>query len=145
MTHEAVRGLQMLQASKGGGLGDQILPDGVSGGAVGEGENVSHEGQGEAFQVIDMILRQLKSSPVGCGARIGIEVPSIYLSDGGPIVIARNGYVVMLAEEVDHLAGIGAVADDVTEAPDLIYGAAVTGVGQDSLECFEVGVDIGED
>lgn len=135
----------MLQAGKGGGLGDQILPDGVSGGAVGKGEDVLHEGEGEALQVIDMVLRQLESSPMGCGARIGIEVLSVYLSNGSPIVVACYGDVVKFSEEIDNFTRVGAVADDVAETPDLVDGAAGIGVGQDSLECLEVGMDIGED
>ena len=135
----------MLQAGERCGLGDQVLPDGVSGGAVGECEDVSHEGQGQAFKVIYVLLRQLVCSPMGGATGVRVEVSGVDLADSGPIVIARNGYVVVLAEEVDHLAGIGAVAYDVTEAPDLVDGGTGIGVGQDGLECLEVSMDIGQD
>ena len=35
MAYEAMVGLQKFQAGEGGGFGDEILPDGVSWGAVG--------------------------------------------------------------------------------------------------------------
>ena len=44
-------------------------------------------------------------------------------------MVAGYGEVVVLSEEVYDLTGIGAIADDVAEAPELVDGAAGLSVG----------------
>ena len=48
------------------------------------------------------------------------------------------------ADEVGALVGLGAVADDVAQAPDLVDAAASSRVGEHGLERGQVGVDVGE-
>ena len=46
VANEAMVGLQVFEASEGGGLGDKVLPYRVPRGAVGEGENSRYKGLG---------------------------------------------------------------------------------------------------
>ena len=126
---EAMVGLQVFEAGEGGGLGDQVLPDRVPRGAVGEGENSRYQGQGQPAEIIHMFFGQLALGPKGCGAGIGVEFRGVDLADGSPIVVAGYGEVVVLPEEVYDFTRVWAIADDVAEAPELVDGAVGLSVG----------------
>src|SRR5205823_3854396 len=59
------------------------------------------------------------------------------------IVVAQEDHLA-LHDQVDALARVGAVADDVAEAVDL-GDVVLRDVGQDGLECFEVAVDVADE
>ena len=126
---QAMAGLQVFEAGEGGGLGDKVLPYRVPRSAVGEGENSRYQGQGQPAEIIHMLLGQLSLGPQGCEAGVRVEFRGVDLSNGSPIVVAGDGDVVVLPEEVDDFTGVWAIADDVAEAPELVDGAAGLGVG----------------
>lgn len=60
-------------------------------------------------------------------------------------MVAGDGEHAGAGEAGDDGAGVGAVADDVAEAPDGIDGCAGVGIAEDGVECVDVAVDVGED
>lgn len=117
VSDEAVACMQMLEAGQGRGLCDEIFPNGVSGSAVDDGEVLFHDCQGEAVQVIGVVCGEVRLSPLSRCFGVGVEVPGVDLADGGPVVVAGYGDVIVLSQEVDNLTGVGPVADDVSERP----------------------------
>ena len=60
------------------------------------------------------------------------------------VVVADQADVAALADQVGAGVGLGAVADDVAEAPDLV-DAGVVDRREDGLEGGQVGVDVADD
>ena len=63
---------------------------------------------------------------------------------GGFVVVSEDDVVADGVDEFDAVGGVGAVADDVSEADDAVCVVAGD-VGDDGVERFEVGVDVGDE
>ena len=112
---------------------------------MGHSEITFLQGQGKALQVISVFPGEASLSPFGRGFGVGVEVMGVDFANGCPVVVAGYGDVIVVPEEVDDFGGIGAVADDVSEGPQLVHRATGVGVGEDGVEGLEVGVNVGED
>jgi hypothetical protein len=75
---------------------------------------------------------------------LGADVEAVRVDERGLIVIAEEGDPAVLADELHALAGIGTVADDVTEAEHLVDALPID-VAENGLECLEVAVDVTDD
>jgi hypothetical protein len=90
------------------------------------------------------VLRaEVGGRPVGREARDRVELVQREPADRCPIVVAdQRGSRIEADHALDALARPRAVADDITEVPDL---ADLTGGSQDCLQRDQVRVNIGED
>ena len=88
-------------------------------------------------------------SMTSCVQRAASAAPRENSSSGRSPVTARSWFPArqsggVVADQVDAVVRIGAVADDVAQAPDLARGRAVD-VLEDGLEGVAIRVDVGED
>ncbi len=60
-------------------------------------------------------------------------------------MIAGNTYVLVLAEELDALSGVRAVANNISQAPDTINPSPPINIVEHCLEGSQIAVDIGDD
>ena len=79
----------------------------------------------------------------GGGARDRVEAEGGGEAAADAVVVAADVECGQRADDVDDLVGAGAVADHVAEVPDGVVGAG--GGFKDSVEGFEIAVDVGED
>ena len=64
-------------------------------------------------------------------------------TDGGQIVVSRNGDVVILPQQIDARYRVGAVSNEVTQRPNLIEAFHVVGMRDHTLERFDIRVNVG--
>jgi hypothetical protein len=142
--HEAEPGPEMGKIFLCAPGREKVLPDGLSGAAVRQGEIALLDDQGQMAQVITLLGRQLPGCPyTGCGG-IGVEDGDVHLTNGCPVVVAHDTDMVRLAKPGDAIMRVRSVADDVSEAPYLIYSTTALDVIQHCAEGCQIGMDIGK-
>ncbi len=73
----------------------------------------------------------------------GSGIEALGIEQGSLVVVAQDADVAA-HDQVDALAGVGAIADDIAQAIDL-GDPLLIDVGQNRLESLEVAVDIADD
>ena len=142
---QAVRGGQQVECGLGLGRVEQVLDYRCAQAAVDEGEG-RHKGDlGQLGQEALFVGVELPGSPPDCGEGGPIEVGGVDDSRGGVVVVAGDGLKVELTQSVQAPGGVGSVADEIAEAPDDVEAAVPFGVGNNGIEGFDVGVDVGDD
>ena len=106
-----------------------------------------------AFEV-GRIRKRLKPGEFVHGERFAVTLDGISgeIDEGRAVAAARDGVVMVagedgraaLADGAERLGGEGAVPDDVAEA-DHFLDSVPTGIGENALKGFEVGVDVADD
>ena len=87
---------------------------------------------------------ELVAGPEGGGAGDGVEGVGRGEAAGDAVMVAADDEGGEGADAVEDLVGAGAVADHVTEVPELVEAGELRG-GEDGVERFKVAVDVGED
>jgi hypothetical protein len=75
----------------------------------------------KAGEKVEVSLRELSSSPLGCAGRGLAEVLSGDLPAYCKIVVTGNADTISLPNAINAFGGIAIVADDIAEADDAIY------------------------
>src|SRR3972149_9799041 len=102
---KAETGLEMVEGDPTGLLGQEVLPDGVPGSAMGQGELPRHLSQAQRLQVGPALGAQMAGGPADGRGGIRVEVGDVHPPDVRPIVIAGNADVVVPSQELDALIG----------------------------------------
>ena len=92
-------------------------------------------------RVAALAFSRVHSTAAARGLREGGDVE---LAEHREVVVADQADVAALADQVGAGVGLGAVADDVAEAPDLL-DAGLVDRREDGLEGGQVGVDVADD
>ena len=133
-----------VQAQLGEQVGEHVLPDGVARAGVEEPDRLLLA-LGRSVDRKPRFSGEI-TSRVHCAAmRAPLENSSSEISPGdGEVVVAGEAHRDMLAREFDAGVRLGAVADEVAQAPQL--GCLAVGDGLErGLEGVPVGVDVGDD
>lgn len=102
-----------------------------------------HNPRGQPLKVVPILRAQLLAGPSTGHLSAGVELHDVYPANGSPVVIAGNTMIVRkLPQAVDALIGRRPVANQVSEAPYLIYGLQVH-IGQDRIKSDNVAVYVG--
>jgi hypothetical protein len=96
---------------------------------------------GKGLQEGKVVGRKLLPIPEVCLSGIHIEIAQVQFAECGPVVVPCHAEVRLRPEEVDTGIWVGAIAHDVSQAPDPIDR---TGIVQDCLEGFEIAMDVRE-
>src|SRR4051794_15098467 len=120
---------------------EHVLPDRVARRGVVEPEVVAVVHRVEVLQVRHGLLADVVAGPEGGHGRAAGEVGDVDAAGDDQIVVARQADRAVLAGELDAFLRLGAVADEVAQAPDLLHALAL-GVLEDGLEGRKVPVDI---
>ena len=75
---------------------------------------------------------------------LGAGVEALGVEHGALVVVAQEADAQFLDHQVEALARVGPVADDVAQAEDFV-DALAGDVGKHCLECFQVAVDVADD
>jgi len=131
-------------------LGEDVLIHGAARGGVDEedvaflvahGELAEEAPAGGAERGIGLGVEDV-AGPVTGAFGGGVEIGG--LVEDGVVVVAHDGGAAAGADEVDALARIRTIADDVAETDDLL-DAALGEIVEDGLEGFEIGVNVADD
>jgi len=60
-------------------------------------------------------------------------------------MIADDRFMFVLPKQPDNSAGVGTVTDEIAERPDFVKSAVPVGVIYNTLEGFDVAVDVRDD
>ncbi len=134
----------LVQAQLGQQRGQHVLPDGVARAGVVEAHRsllCLRLERGEEGEVLrrDHLLRPLRGQ-----ARAQGELVQRDLAGDREVVISGQAHGGVLAGELHAGVGLGSVADEVAEAPQL-GGVAGRDRFERRLEGVSVGVDVGDD
>jgi arginyl-tRNA synthetase len=137
LLHRLEAGLRLV-------AGEHVLPDRVPGGRVEEPHSPLGPGGVEAGEVVEGLLADVLPRPLDrrCGA-LG-EAGDVERAEHRKVVVAGQAGAAALAHQSGAGIRLGAVADHVAEAPDLVDGGLLDR-REDGLEGLPVGVDVAED
>ncbi len=135
-----------LHVEAGGSLLDRkhVLPDGVTGRGVEEPDPRPLAGRLELPQQLQSALGNVLARPGDGGRGCLGEGGDVECAEHGEVVIADEAEVAALAGQIGALIWLGAVADHVTEAPDLLYADRVDR-RENGLERGQVGMNVADD
>ncbi len=143
VTHEAVGSFVEFKADGGRAGVKQVFPDGLERATMHQGDELELDPVRQIFEVFLVGGGEPLQGPQDGLA--GIRVESIHF-DGthrGCIVVAHDALQVgQLTDALDAFIRVGAVTDEVTQAPG---GIVLPGISQHGFEGGEVGMDIGND
>src|SRR5262249_17183157 len=116
----------------------------VEGAVVAEGAGTVGEELPAAFADLPGLRGLLELIAGPHDGPLGRGVESVRVEQGPLVVVAEEDQLAV-HHQVDALAGVRAVADDVPEAVNAFIRVLLGNVVQDGLECFQVAVDIADD
>jgi hypothetical protein len=146
MAHERERRRLLFEGEVGVVAGLDVLEElGRVERRMDDGEVVAVLDELERADVLLVLLGKRLSGPKGALPGVGVEEVDVQLVDGGEVVIPRgDGGLKLVADLVDALDRIGAVADQVAHG-DVLLHALLLHLLDDGVEGLEVGVDISQD
>ena len=104
-----------------------VLPNRVTRTTVNDGPVLIDHAVGERFQVAQMVSTKLHGCPVACEARYRIEILQRQAPNGGPIMVANDADVGRDGtHDLDALTGVGPIANNIADRPDIIDFAATS-------------------
>jgi arginyl-tRNA synthetase len=136
--------LQGVEAGLGLVGREHVLPNRIPGRGVGEADPVLGCGRLQRRQKFEGLLADLLAGPGDRrGSRLG-EGRDVERAQQREVVIADQAGVAAFAGEHGAGVGVGAVADQVAQAPNLV-DLGIVDRREDGLEGLPVGVDVAED
>ena len=123
---------------------EHVLPDRVAGGGVEEADAGPRRRRLEPAQELDGGGADVLPRPLDRGRRGLREGGDVEVAEHRQVVVAGEADGAALLDQVGAGVGLGAVADDVAEAPDLLDAGRVDR-REDGLERGLVGVNIADD
>src|SRR5918911_3633922 len=121
--------------------GEHVLPDRIAGARVVEAELVLGVARFEPAQVVERLLGDVLLGPARSRRRARRELRDVELPENDKVVVAGEAELTPLGGEAHALVGLGAVSDQVAEAPDLL-GAGRLHVSHHGLEGGQVAGDV---
>ena len=106
-------------------------------------EVVPLDNRRQTTQVGDIFGAQLLRCPADGVSGLGIEQVDIQLTDSCQVMVAGNRDVFTLLQELQALAGVGPIADDIPQAPQFINRRVALNIAQDGSKGSQIGVYIG--
>jgi hypothetical protein len=141
--HQAERRVEGLEVEIGRALIEDVFPDRLARAAVRQ-RVIPHGDTGGKRPQESLVVRgEHLTGPEGDIARVAGEPAERHAAQRRLVVVSHQAEQVgQGANPLDALVGVGAVADQVAEAPDRVDRA---GIGHHGVERRGVGMDIGND
>ena len=133
-----------VQAQLGEQRREHVLPHGIARAGVVEADRALLSLRAQAGEEGEVLGRDHLPRPLRREARAAGELVERDLAGDGEVVVAGQAHRGVLARELHAGVGLGAVADEVAEAPQL-GGVAGGDRLERRLEGVPVGMDVGDD
>ena len=96
----------------------------------------------QALQIVDILRVQLPGCPAAGDSGIRVKLRETKLAYGCPIMISSNTNMVILAQKLKALVGVWTIADNISQAPHLLYLSAALDVFQHGSKSGQVSMNI---
>ena len=133
-----------VEAQLGEQRAEHVLPDRIARAGVVEADRVLLAGRLQRGEELHVRVADRLARPARRDRGAGRELLEADRAGHAHVVVAGEADRRVAARQLDAGVGLGAVADEVAEAPHLV-GAGGLGVGEHRLEGVAVAVDVGED
>ncbi len=139
MTNEAVLGAEIGEIDGGDERIQDVFPHWLPGAAVSQGKAPLFEVRGQTLQEIAHFWPQRAVGPGHGRAGVPVKAGKIESPQSRPVMVARQADQVIIAQPGHAFIGLGAVSDDISQAPNPVERSSVS---QHSLQCRLVGVNV---
>ena len=141
VAHDAQPAPGDVEAELRGQRAEDVLPDGVARAGVVEAQRLLLVDGGQRGEPADVVGVQDLLGPAGGERGAAGELVELDPAGHGEVVVAGQAELGPVADDRAAVVGVGAVADDVPEAPQA-RGVGALDVLEDGLEGVAVAVDV---